>query len=113
MYYVGTSLWLSSQRQPLNRLPVFRVLQGIAMIIAAYLLISWLLSRVRIFFFGRLPFSWFLVIILAALGVAYLGYLKIFGRSSESSSKPPKDSIPGVPLSVDDELSQLKRKMDR
>ena len=105
IYYVSLSLWLSSQRQPLNRLPVVRIIQGIAMIIAAYLFMSWLFSRVRIFFFGRLPFSWFLVIVLAALGVGYLGYLKIFGQSSTSASKSKQKAIKGYQGSVDDELS--------
>ena len=117
IYYVGMSLWLSSQRQPLNRLPVFRVIQGLAMIIAAYLFISWLFSRVRIFFFGRLPFSWFLVIVLAALAIGYLGYLKIFGQSAQASAKPSKSNSgkrsQHLPSSVDDELKQLKRKYKR
>ncbi len=77
-YHLITSLWLSRQRLPLEMIPAFRTLQGLAMMGAIYLVFSWMASRIYIVFFSYMPFSSFLFILAVLLGVGYLGYRKVF-----------------------------------
>ena len=77
LYYLGVSLWLSKQRLPLSQLPPFRLIQGLGLILAAYLSLTWIAAQIKILIFSYLPFGWFLLFILVLLGLAYLGYLKI------------------------------------
>ena len=80
LYYVGVSIWLSRQRLPLSQLPVYRVVQGLGMIAVAYLLLSGILSKIRLIFFSYLPLGYFIILIAGLIGLAYLGYLKIMGH---------------------------------
>lgn len=76
-YHLSASLWLSRQRMPLQRIPAFRALQGIAMMGCVYLVVSWMASRIYIVFFSYMPFSAFLLILAALLGFGYMGYRKL------------------------------------
>ena len=118
LYYVGVSLWISRQRLPLSQLPVFRVLQGLGMISAAFLLLAWIMSKIRLIFFSYLPLGFFILLLASLAGLAYLGYLKLRGhdissvqsdwQTTRSNSKPkqPNDEVEG-------ELERLRRKMKR
>jgi hypothetical protein len=77
-YHLVSSLWLSRLRLPLDTIPAFRTLQGFAMMGLIYLIFSWLASRVYFVFFSYMPFSSFLLILAALVGVGYLGYRKVF-----------------------------------
>ncbi len=78
-YYILSSIWVARQRMPLSRVPAFRTLQGISILAAVYLVLSWLSRRVYIIFFSRMPFSAFLWILAGLLGIAYIGYRIVFG----------------------------------
>ncbi len=78
-YHLITSLWLSSYRIPLETIPAFRTLQGLTLLGGVFLVLSWLAEKIRIVFFSYLPFSSFLLLLAILLGVAYVGYRKIFG----------------------------------
>lgn len=80
LYYVIASLWVSGRRMPLEQIPAFRTLQGIAAMAGVYLVISWLASRVYIVFFSYMPFSAFLWLLAILLGIAYMGYLRVIGK---------------------------------
>lgn len=79
-YYLSTSLWISQQRLPLDAIPAFRIFKGLMLMAGVFLVLSWLLGRIRLIFFSYLPFSaflWFLAILLA---IAYTGYQYIVRR---------------------------------
>lgn len=78
-YHLIASLWLSRQRLPLQLIPAFRTLQGIAMMAGAFLLLSWFASRIHIIFFSFLPFTSFLWVLAIVVGMGYLGYRKVVG----------------------------------
>ena len=121
LYYVAVSLWVSRQRLPLSQLPAFRVLQGLGMIVTAYLLLSWIASKIRLIFFTYLPLGFFLLLLASLVGLAYLGYLKLRGDdisiSSEKSGfrSQTRSSPKQKPLNdeVEDELERLRRQMKR
>ncbi len=118
LYYVGVSLWVSRQRLPLSQLPAFRVVQGLGMIAAAYLLLSWILSKIRLIFWSYLPLGVFLLLIAAIVGLAYLGYLRLRGyetSSEESYSNTTRPSPQNKQLNegVEDELEKLRRQIRR
>ena len=77
-YYLITSLWLSRLRLPLNMIPAFRTLQGLMVIGAVFLILSWIVSRIYFVFFARLSFPGFLLAIAILLATAYWGYQKLF-----------------------------------
>lgn len=77
-YHLVTSLWLSRLRLPLDLIPAFRTLQGLALMGAVYLVFSWLASRIYLVFFSYMPFNSFLMILAVVLGMGYLGYRKVF-----------------------------------
>ena len=117
LYYVAVSLWLSRQRLPLSQLPAFRVLQGLGMIATAYLLFSWILSKIRLIFFSYLPLDFFLLLV-AYGGLAYLGYLKLRGdetTSEKSDFQRTRSSSQNEQLNdeVESELKRLRRQMKR
>ncbi|WP_051044485.1 hypothetical protein [Pleurocapsa sp. PCC 7319] len=119
LYYVGVSLWLARQRLPLSQLPVYRVAQGLGMIAVAYLLLSGILSKIRLIFFSFLPFGYFIILIASVFGLAYLGYLRIIGRetsSDKSGLKTTQSTTKNKQLhnnEVEDELERLRRKTRR
>ncbi|MGF1491460.1 MAG: hypothetical protein ACFBSC_03195 [Microcoleaceae cyanobacterium] len=76
-YYLLTSLWLSKRRIPLEWIPAFRTLQGLVALTAAFLVLSWILSRIRIVFFSYLPFSTFLVVLALILLLGYWSYRRL------------------------------------
>ncbi len=117
-YYVGVSLWVSRQRLPLSQLPAFRVLQGLGMIVAAYLLLSWIVSKIRLIFFSSLPFAFFLLLLASLVGLAYLGYLRLRGSfmsSEESGFQTTRSNPQNSQLNdeVEDELEKLRQQMKR
>lgn len=71
-YYVGVSLWVTRLRLPLDRVPAFRVMQGLAFIGVGYLGIAWFLSKVRFLIFSYLTFPGLLLLFLGLLG--FIGY---------------------------------------
>jgi hypothetical protein len=79
-YYAIASIWVSRQRMALSKIPAFKTLQGIALMAAVYLVLSWLSQRIYIVFFSYMPFSAFLWILAGLLLVAYLGYRRVFGN---------------------------------
>jgi hypothetical protein len=79
LYYLIASLWISYQRLPLQQIPAFRTLQGMAMLAGVYVVTSWLASRIHIIFFSYIPFNFFLVLLALLLAIAYAGYRRIFG----------------------------------
>ena len=108
-------VWVAYQRVPLAQIPAFRMLQGLALIAAAFLGLSWIIGRIRIIFFARLPFTFF-IFILAILGIiAYLGYLRLTGGTPFwDDSDEGKTSNLGTPRDSGDddierELSYLGR----
>ncbi|NET31905.1 MAG: hypothetical protein F6K19_07860 [Cyanothece sp. SIO1E1] len=77
LYYIIASLWISRQRIPLQMIPAFRTLQGIAMLAGTFLLLSWLAGRIRLIFFSYLPLTVFLCLLAILLGLGYAGYRRI------------------------------------
>ncbi|MDJ0705419.1 MAG: hypothetical protein QNJ46_19240 [Leptolyngbyaceae cyanobacterium MO_188.B28] len=80
MYHLIASLWLSRQCIPLEFIPAFRTLQGLALMAGAFLALSWVLSRIRIVLFSFMPFSTFLWGLALLVGLGYIGYLRVFGQ---------------------------------
>lgn len=78
-YHLITSLWLSGKRIPLETIPAFRTLQGLTLLGGVFLVLSWLAAKIRIVLFSYLPFSSFLILLAILLGLAYVGYRKLFG----------------------------------
>ena len=79
-YHLVVSLWLSRRCIPLELIPAFRTLQGLALMAGVFLALSWLMSRIHIVLFSFLPFSTFLWGLALLLGLGYIGYLKVFGQ---------------------------------
>ena len=79
-YYLLSSLWMSKQRIPLDLIPAFRTLEGFIFLAGAFLVLSWMLSRIRIIFFSALPSSTFLVILAIVLTLGYLGYRQVLWK---------------------------------
>ncbi len=118
LYYVGVSLWVSRQRLPLSQLPAFRVVQGLGMIAAAYLLLSWIFSKIRLIFWSYLPLVFFLLLLAAIVGLAYLGYLRLRGdetlsHKSYSQTTPSTTQNKQLNEEVEAELERLRRQMRR
>ncbi len=111
LYYVVVSLWVSRQRLPLSQLPAFRVLQGLGMIAAAFLLLSWIMSKIRLIFFSYLPLGFFLLLLASLASLAYLGYLRLLGHETASTHDRPKKKQ--LKDEVDSELERLRRQMNR
>jgi hypothetical protein len=76
-YYLIASLWISRQRLPLQLIPAFRTLQGLAMMAGMFLALSWLFSRIHLIFFSYLPLTAFLWLLAILLGIGYAGYRKL------------------------------------
>ena len=106
LYYLGVSLWVSRQRLPLSQLSTFRVLQGLGMIAAAFLLLSWIMSKIRLILFSYLPFGFFLLLLASLVSLAYLGYLRLRGHETSSKESQLNDS-------VESDLERLRRQMKR
>ena len=113
VYYVGVSLWVSRQRLPLKQLPAFRALQGLGMIMAAYLLLAWLFSKIRIVLFSYLPFGFLVLAVIVLFSVGYLGYLKILGKhpfqDRQANTQSPNSDSKRLQSSIDRDLDQLRR----
>ena len=114
LHYVGISLWLSRQRLPLSQLPAFRVIRGLALIFAVYLMLSWIASKIKIIIFSYLPFGIFLLFILTLLGLAYWGYLEIINRDnlskerdSNKAQKSPNNKL--LNDDIEGELNRLRK----
>lgn len=80
LYHLITSLWLSRQCIPLELIPAFRTLQGLALMAGVFLTLSWLMARIRVVLFSFLPFPAFLWSLALLLGLGYIGYLKVIGQ---------------------------------
>jgi hypothetical protein len=78
-YHLIVSIWLARLRVPLEVIPAFRTLQGLVLMGAVYLALSWVMGRVYIIFFSYLPLSTFLFILALLLGIGYLGFRRVFG----------------------------------
>lgn len=109
LYYVGASLWVSKQRLPLERIPAFRMFQGLATIAAAYLLLSWFAAKIRIVMFSYIPLSVWLWLIAIIIGLGYWGYLRLTGQSGSSQRKASASPWDGK--DVDQELARMKRQV--
>ncbi|NEO34742.1 MAG: hypothetical protein F6K36_31035 [Symploca sp. SIO3C6] len=128
-YYVGVSFWVTRQRLPLSQVPVFRVIQGLALIGVGYLGVAWFLRKIRILVLSYIPFQYLLLLFFGLIGVMYLGYLRMRGldqnrrtstssRSSSSRSpfSPSHDRDPQHPSpdnTIDDELDALRRELEK
>ncbi len=119
-YYVGISLWITKQRVPLASMAVYRAVQGLALIGAGYLGLSWIMSKMRILVFSYLPFPILLMLILALVGLVYLGYLKIMDAEGGIASPPrtprnPPPRTPSGPASpnIEDELEALRKDLEK
>lgn len=119
-YYVGVSLWITRQRVSLADLSVVRIVQGLALITASYLGISWLLRKTHIIILARVSSSFLMVICLAFVGMAYLGYvLMTDSERYQTTNRPKRSSKPQSPAqpsgsqntSIDDELEELRRNL--
>ncbi len=122
-YYVIASLWMSRQRMSLSEIPAFKTLQGLMVMGAVYFAIAALFSRMRIYFFSYLPFSSFLWLLAALLGIGYWGYLRFVESVSSSTRNQTRQtpepragnsqgsSAAHPDLSVDQELEQLRREI--
>ncbi len=113
-YYVGVSLWVTKQRLPLEQVPAFRVMQGLAFIGVGYLGIAWFLSKIRFLIFSYLPFPVLLLLLLGLLGVIYTGYLRLTGKDAEHSSPASRQGSEASPdaASIEDELEHLRRNLN-
>lgn len=110
-YYLGISLWLSQQRVSLSQLPPVRLIKGLGLILAAYLMLSWIIAQIRIVIFSYLPFAWFLLIILSLLSLGYLGYLQLTNLANFSKKEVNKNQKSSrSKLFVDDDIeTELER----
>ena len=79
-YYLLASLWMSKQRMPLDLIPAFRTLEGLIFMAGAFLVLSWILSRIRVVFLSFIPSSLFLGIIAFVVVLGYLGYRQVMGK---------------------------------
>lgn len=92
LYYVGVSLWLTRQRVSLGELSAIRVAQGLGMIGTAYVFLSWIAGKISIILFSYIPFPLLLLFALAMIGLAYWGFLRVFGLESPRSRSPERSS---------------------
>ena len=106
LYYLGVSLWVSRQRLPLSQLSTFRVLQGLGMIAAAFLLLSWIMNKIRLILVSYLPLGFFLLVLASLVSLAYLGYLRLRGHENSSEESQLNDEVEG-------DLERLRRQMKR
>lgn len=118
-YYVSISLWVARQRLPLTQIPAVRIIQGIALIGAGYLGVTWILSKLRILVLTFLPFPLLLMFLLGLAGLAYLGYLKITDQDSASAQTKSPSTVSRRETgaqphqtSIDDELEALRRDLE-
>lgn len=122
-YYVGVSFWVTQQRLPLSQVPVFRAIQGLALIGVGYLGVAWFLRKIRILVFSYIPFQYLLLLIFGLMGVMYLGYMRMMGLDQTSRTpKSPRSSAsqpagrdrpsPSSHSNIDDELEALRREME-
>ncbi len=79
-YYLLASLWMSKQRIPLDLIPAFRTLEGLIFMAGAFLVLSWILSRIRVVFLSFIPSSVFLGILAFVVVLGYLGYRQVRGK---------------------------------
>ncbi|TYQ26422.1 MULTISPECIES: hypothetical protein [unclassified Pseudanabaena] len=79
-YHVISSIVLAKKRMPLSQIPAFKLIQGLVLMSLVFMFISWLSSRIHLYFFSYLPFSYFLMILAVALLLGYVGYTKVFGE---------------------------------
>jgi hypothetical protein len=119
-YYVGVSLWVTRQRLPLSEMPVYRAVQGLALLGAGYLGLSWLLSKIHILVLTFMPFQFLIGLILGLIGVAYLGYLRLTGADvspaehrGAASRNSRRNRSSHTDTDIDDELERLKRRTGR
>lgn len=77
VYYILLSLWITKQRLPLSMVPAFRTLQGLMVMGGVFLVLSWILTKIRIVIFSFIPFSGFLGFLAALVLIGYLGYRQI------------------------------------
>jgi hypothetical protein len=82
-YYFGLSLWVTKQRLPLEQVPAFRAIQGLALIGVGYLGVAWFLSKIHFLIFSYVPFQVLVMLLLGLLGVMYFGYLRFTGKDTE------------------------------
>ena len=110
-YYVGVSLWVTRQRLPLEQVPAFRAMQGLALIGAGYLALAWFLSKIRFLIFSYVPFPVLVVLFLGLLGVVYVGYLRLTGKDTEHSATtgPSAGGTAAGANGIEDELERLRR----
>lgn len=112
-YYVGVSLWITRQRLPLSQVPAARAIQGLALLGAGYLGVAWLLSKLRIVLFSFLPMPFLMLILLALVGIGYMGYQRITGADLEPTARRGRGvAATSSEPSVDDELEALRRDLD-
>ncbi len=102
---------------PLDQLPAFRVLQGVGMIAIAYLVLSWIGSKLRLVLVSYLPFGFFLLLLASLVGLAYLGYLRLRGHktgSDKSGFHGKSGRTKNRQLNqVEDELERMRREMNQ
>ena len=109
-YYVGVSLWVTRQRLPLEQVPAFRAIQGLALVGVGYLGVTWFLSKIRFLVFSYIPFPLLVMLFLGLLGVAYVGYLRLTGKDTQVFRQDESgDSSPFSDRSIDEELERLRR----
>ncbi|MEM1367433.1 MAG: hypothetical protein AAGG02_05310 [Cyanobacteria bacterium P01_H01_bin.15] len=118
VYYVAVSFWVTKQRLPLEQVPAFRAVQGLAYVGIGYLGIAWFLSKIRFLVFSFIPFPLLLMLLLGLIGILYFGYLRITGKDTERASR--ENSVDTEPVntspstnSIDDELEQLRRNINK
>lgn len=116
-YYVGVSLWVTKQRLPLEQVPAFRAVQGLAFIGVGYLGIAWFLSKIRFWIVSYVPFQVLVMLLLGLLGIMYFGYLRLTGKDTERSPRSGSPNIASAKSSstassVDEEMEQLRRQIN-
>lgn len=117
-YYVGVSFWVTKQRLPLEQVPAFRAIQGLALVGVGYLGVAWFLSKIHFLVFSYVPFHVLVMLLLGLLGVMYFGYLRLTGKDTGRSSQRPRASRSGsdrsnpTPSSIDEELERLRRQIN-
>lgn len=115
-YYVAVSLWVTKQRLPLEQVPAYRAMQGLAVVGVGYLGLAWVLGKIRFLVFSYMPFQFLLVLLLGLLGVMYFGYLRLRGKDTDRAAahRQPRDGAAGAPPttnSIDEELEHLRQQL--
>lgn len=113
-YYVGVSLWVTQQRLPLEQVPAFRAIQGLAFIGVGYLGIAWFLSKVHFLIFSYVPFQFLMILVLGLLGVMYFGYLRLTGKDTNQSDRSdfPRGNSARSNSTIDEELERLRQQIN-